>query len=182
MGKPFKRKKGTLQARLSGQERRVLEHVCDELTTVLSDPTPDPDVPEWARELGLAGVGEARPAPEDPVLARLLPDAYDDPEEAGEFRRLTEAGLRATKLAHIAVVREQLGHDPIADIVEIGDAFGHQTAEFGEERGELVGRRGRGRCGRRPGGDQLARRTDPAAVLGEAGGGDENLGGRTGGM
>ncbi|MEI2642610.1 MAG: DUF2017 domain-containing protein [Candidatus Nanopelagicales bacterium] len=113
MGKPFKRKKGTLQARLSGQERRVLEHVCDELTTVLSDPTPDPDVPEWARELGLAGVGEARPAPEDPVLARLLPDAYDDPEEAGEFRRLTEAGLRATKLAHIAVVREQLGHDPI---------------------------------------------------------------------
>src|ERR1700742_1398667 len=30
-------------------------------------------------------------APEDPVLARLLPDAYtDDPDAAGEFRLYTE--------------------------------------------------------------------------------------------
>jgi hypothetical protein len=36
--------------------------------------------------------------PQDPVLLRLLPDAYrDDGEAAGEFRRLTEADLRATK-------------------------------------------------------------------------------------
>jgi len=39
-----------------------------------------------------------RPAPEDPVLARLLPDGYrDDPEAAGEFRRYTEPGLRSAK-------------------------------------------------------------------------------------
>jgi hypothetical protein len=113
MGKPFKVKKGQLVARLSGQERRVLQHVCDELTALLSDPTPDPDVPEWARELGLAGVGEVRETPQDPVLARLLPDAYSDPDQASEFRRLTEAGLRATKLAHISLVREHLGQDPI---------------------------------------------------------------------
>ena len=38
--------------------------------------------------------------PEDPVLARLLPDAYgDDPESAGEFRRYTEPGLRSGKVA-----------------------------------------------------------------------------------
>ena len=38
--------------------------------------------------------------PEDPVLARLLPDAYgDDPEAAGEFRRYTEHGLRSGKVA-----------------------------------------------------------------------------------
>jgi hypothetical protein len=38
--------------------------------------------------------------PEDPVLARLLPDAYgDDPEAAGEFRRYTEPGLRSGKVA-----------------------------------------------------------------------------------
>jgi hypothetical protein len=38
--------------------------------------------------------------PEDPVLARLLPDAYgDDPEAAGEFRRYTESGLRSGKVA-----------------------------------------------------------------------------------
>jgi len=38
--------------------------------------------------------------PEDPVLARLLPDAYgDDPDAAGEFRRYTEQGLRSGKVA-----------------------------------------------------------------------------------
>jgi hypothetical protein len=43
---------------------------------------------------------EGSPAPpEDPVLARLLPDAYgDDPEAAGEFRRYTEHGLRSGKV------------------------------------------------------------------------------------
>jgi hypothetical protein len=44
---------------------------------------------------------EGSPAPpEDPVLARLLPDAYgDDPDAAGEFRRYTEPGLRSGKVA-----------------------------------------------------------------------------------
>ena len=38
--------------------------------------------------------------PDDPVLARLLPDAYsDDPEASGEFRRYTEPGLRSGKAA-----------------------------------------------------------------------------------
>jgi hypothetical protein len=37
-------------------------------------------------------------APVDPVLARLLPDAYqDDPESAGEFRKYTESSLREAK-------------------------------------------------------------------------------------
>jgi hypothetical protein len=37
-------------------------------------------------------------APADPVLARLLPDAYqDDPESAGEFRKYTESSLREAK-------------------------------------------------------------------------------------
>ena len=41
---------------------------------------------------------EAPHVPDDPVLARLLPDAYrDDPEAAGEFRRYTEPGLRSAK-------------------------------------------------------------------------------------
>ena len=113
MAKPFKVKKGELVARIGGQERQVLAFVCDELTTLLDDPAPPSDVPVWARDLGLSGLGQTRPAPDDPVVARLLPDAYDDPEEASEFRRLTESGLRATKLAHIALVRAQLDHDPI---------------------------------------------------------------------
>jgi hypothetical protein len=37
-------------------------------------------------------------APADPVLARLLPDAYqEDPEAAGEFRKYTESSLREAK-------------------------------------------------------------------------------------
>jgi Domain of unknown function (DUF2017) len=41
---------------------------------------------------------ETPAAPQDPVLARLLPDAYrDDPEAASEFRRYTEPALRSAK-------------------------------------------------------------------------------------
>jgi hypothetical protein len=37
-------------------------------------------------------------APQDPVLARLLPDGYqDDPKAAGEFRKYTESSLREAK-------------------------------------------------------------------------------------
>ena len=43
------------------------------------------------------GPGDSR-TPEDPVLARLLPDGYrDDPDAAGEFRRYTEPALRSAK-------------------------------------------------------------------------------------
>jgi hypothetical protein len=41
---------------------------------------------------------QAPKVPDDPVLARLLPDAYrDDPDAAGEFRKYTESGLRSAK-------------------------------------------------------------------------------------
>ena len=44
-----------------------------------------------------ASLGE-RQTPEDPVLARLLPDGYrDDPDAASEFRKYTESGLRSIK-------------------------------------------------------------------------------------
>jgi Domain of unknown function (DUF2017) len=50
--------------------------------------------------------------PRDPVLARLLPDAYrDDPEAAGEFRKYTEPALRSAK--HQAA-REMLDTLPAA--------------------------------------------------------------------
>jgi hypothetical protein len=48
----------------------------------------------------MVGFAEDAELPEDPVLARLLPDAYrDDPEASGEFRRYTEQGLRSGKAA-----------------------------------------------------------------------------------
>jgi len=48
----------------------------------------------------MIGFSDNTELPDDPVLARLLPDAYrDDPEASGEFRRYTESGLRSGKAA-----------------------------------------------------------------------------------
>jgi hypothetical protein len=52
-----------------------------------------------ALEAMVQGPGAEKP-PEDPVLARLLPDGYrDDPDAAGEFRKYTEPALRSAKHA-----------------------------------------------------------------------------------
>ena len=48
----------------------------------------------------MIGFSENTELPDDPVLARLLPDGYrDDPDASGEFRRYTESGLRSGKTA-----------------------------------------------------------------------------------
>ena len=50
-----------------------------------------------ALEAMVHGPGADKP-PDDPVLARLLPDGYrDDAEAAGEFRKYTEPALRSAK-------------------------------------------------------------------------------------
>jgi hypothetical protein len=60
----------------------------------------------------LLGLSDSTAAPEDPVLARLLPDAYrDDPEAAGDFRRYTEQDLRAGKVAAARTVLATLPED-----------------------------------------------------------------------
>jgi hypothetical protein len=47
-------------------------------------------------------------APEDPVLKRLLPNAYADPEAADDFRRYTEPALRRNKQEALRAIREAL--------------------------------------------------------------------------
>ena len=64
---------------------------------------------EFAAMLGLS---TSTNAPEDPVLARLLPDGYrDDPEAAGDFRRYTEQDLRSGKVAAARTVLATLPED-----------------------------------------------------------------------
>jgi hypothetical protein len=59
-----------------------------------------------AAQLGMAEDAEL---PDDPILARLLPDAYaDDPTASGEFRRYTEIGLRSGKVAAAQTVLDTL--------------------------------------------------------------------------
>jgi hypothetical protein len=55
------------------------------------------------------GLSRSTELPDDPVLARLLPDAYrDDPEASGEFRRYTEQDLRSGKVAAAMTVLQTL--------------------------------------------------------------------------
>ena len=57
-------------------------------------------------QLGLSNHAEP---PDDPVLARLLPDGYtDDPEASAEFRRYTEESLRTAKVAAAQTVLASL--------------------------------------------------------------------------
>jgi hypothetical protein len=81
----------------------------------LGEPSPgepgpgEPSMDDLARLLGQTG--PATP-PDDPVLARLLPDAYaDDAEAAGDFRRFTEQELRDGKAAAARTVLATLPED-----------------------------------------------------------------------
>lgn len=68
----------------------------DELGATAPDSLESAAPEELEKMLGLSGNAEV---PEDPVLARLLPDAYaEDPEASAEFRRYTEESLRAGKI------------------------------------------------------------------------------------
>ena len=72
----------------------------------------------------------------------------------------------------------QLGDDPVADVLEVGDPFGHQPAHFREHLDELRGRGDGGAYRRHTGVDRLLRGTEPGPVLGQLSGGAEDLGGR----
>jgi hypothetical protein len=87
--------RGEVRVRLGDGERRVLHDVFTEVRDLLEDPAAPPDEDSLA---ALVGIGTAVRPPDDPALARLLPDAHrDDPEAAAEFRRYTESGLRTRK-------------------------------------------------------------------------------------
>ncbi|MBX6750739.1 MAG: DUF2017 domain-containing protein [Micromonosporaceae bacterium] len=59
----------------------------------------------------LAALLTGEPDPDDPVVDRLFPDVYPtDPVQQAEFRRLTEADLRAAKLDQARGVLADLLH------------------------------------------------------------------------
>lgn len=64
------------------------------------------DSDDLEAQLGLSNHAEL---PDDPVLARLLPDGYaEDPEASAEFRRYTEETLRSGKVASAQAVLASL--------------------------------------------------------------------------
>jgi hypothetical protein len=108
----FRRNKGGgASAWLSDEEATVLRTLVMPVMELLNDPARSaPPPPEQVPEAEPTDLFDdlekmfnettAAPpeAPTDPVLARLLPNAYrDDPEAAGEFRKYTESSLREAK-------------------------------------------------------------------------------------
>jgi hypothetical protein len=107
----FLRRRGELELQGDREEAAALASVVGQLLRLLTDDDATPSDDPLAALVGLS-VTDAR-RPDDPALARLFPDAYDTstPEgesAAGDFRRFTEADLRAGKRANADAVLESL--------------------------------------------------------------------------
>jgi hypothetical protein len=93
---------GGARAVLAREEASLLRSLVSQVVTLIApDGPPVPrdqpdDVLDW--DVALDAQLEQPETPEDPVLARLLPDGYrDDPNAAKEFRKYTESSLRSAK-------------------------------------------------------------------------------------
>jgi len=115
---------GRYVAGLDGTEREVLATVVADVAGLLGADrfgagVPDPQGADAEHTLlGLRMSPAVVPAPVDPAVHRLLPDAsLDDPELAAEFRRLTEGDLRAAKIDRLRT----LWHTLVGDAGVPGD-------------------------------------------------------------
>jgi hypothetical protein len=105
-------RRGRILGVFSPLEAEMLRSLVSQVVELLRDEAPEPSQARDPLE-ALLDVEGPITTPEDPVLARLLPNAYaDDEEAAGEFRRFTERGLRDEKA--------RLGRQVIADLEEAG--------------------------------------------------------------
>lgn len=123
--KPFRRARGAYVARLTDDERYVLAAAASDVASLLDDeeaPATDDLLAGLAHDLA-----RPTPRPDDPAVRRLLPDASRDDEElAAEFRRLTQADLRASKSAGLrrlaAVLTDRPGKRPSEVVVDRAEA------------------------------------------------------------
>jgi hypothetical protein len=100
----FRRAKdGGVSIWLSQGEAALLRTLVTAVAELLADPgrpaqAPAGDLFDDLEKMFSETAQEPPRTPADPVLARLLPDAYrDDPQAAGEFRKYTESSLREAK-------------------------------------------------------------------------------------
>jgi hypothetical protein len=102
-----RRRAGAVRVGLVEDEVVLLASLSNAVMQILGGAGPPPSDDPVEALVGLpSGAVEA---PQDPVLARLLPDAYrDDDAAAGEFRRLMDGDLRAQKCAALQRVLDDL--------------------------------------------------------------------------
>ncbi|HEX2319161.1 MAG TPA: DUF2017 domain-containing protein [Streptosporangiaceae bacterium] len=92
----FRASSGGVTARFARPEAAIIRDLVGQVVELVVADMPAPDADELAAMVGFSDSSEV---PDDPVLARLLPDGYrDDPDSAQEFRRFTESGLRSAKV------------------------------------------------------------------------------------
>ena len=102
------RRSGHVIATFSGFEADLLRSLASQLVELLRNEAAVPRTPDDSFESMLDFSGPTV-EPEDPVLARLFPTAYQhDEEAAAEFRRFTEGALRDGKAAGAAVIIDTL--------------------------------------------------------------------------
>ena len=104
---------GDLSVALSNDELHILINLVEQLLELLGErnfthhyQSDDPFAQLMAATLG--NIQSPIEQPDDPVLRRLLPNGYADPESAAEFRKYTEGSLRTLKQKHLLYLREQL--------------------------------------------------------------------------
>jgi hypothetical protein len=108
-----KRVRRGIRLRLEPEEAELVRMMAEQMLALLGEPEQAAD--PLAAALGIA---EDADKPDDPVLARLFPDAYqDDSGAAREFRRYTELGLRDGKreAAGIVLATVRPGEDVVLD-------------------------------------------------------------------
>lgn len=97
---------GNITIELHPQENLILSNLVSQLLALLQSHSsvaldPDPRLASYE-------IGGTDCLPEDPALARLLPNAYLDPTLAGEFRKVTEQGLINRKIEDALLVATTL--------------------------------------------------------------------------
>ena len=102
------RRSSRVIATFSGFEADLLRSLAAQLVELLRNEAAVPDDDRDPLEAMMDFSGPTT-APEDPVLARLFPDAYpDDNQSASEFRRFTEGTLRDGKARAAARIIDTL--------------------------------------------------------------------------
>lgn len=120
------RRRGGAHAEFEQGEARLIANLAAQVAELLADETGTADRDDPLADLvDIDGTGQP---PDDPVLRRLLPDAYrDDEEGASDFRRFTERGLRETKAHNAQVVIQSLIAGGLTETFA-ADAEGEQAA------------------------------------------------------
>ena len=104
----FSRTDGLYSLTLSIDEAHVLINLVEQLLELLGEGDFAHHYDQNDPFAQLMAMQQERTTPEDPVLKRLLPNAYADPEAADDFRRYTEPALRLNKQSALRSIREAL--------------------------------------------------------------------------